>query len=153
LSYSPKFHTLASGILFCSLLLLAHSPQLVASPGLQVVKAANHEVTSGAVTNVSITIAAGDLAVVWCSESVNNTSSVKISDSSGGANIWAQTSRGYVSVSPTARGAMFYSSLAAQLTSVTCTWSGGINGRVQAVVYDISGAASPGIEDSSVNTT
>jgi len=48
---------------------------------------------------------------------------------------------------------MFYSSLAAQLTSVTCAWSGGINGRVQAVVYDISGAASSGIEDSSVNST
>jgi IPT/TIG domain-containing protein len=148
-----KFRALAVGILFCAILLFAHSPVLAAASTLQVVKAANHEVTTGATSTVAITIAAGDLAVVWCSESVNNTSGARISDSSGGKNVWTQTSSGYVSVSPTARGAMFYSSLAAQLTSVTCTWSGGINGRVQTVVYDISGAASSGIEDSSVNST
>ena len=151
LCLSPKIRALG-GILFCAFLIFAHSPLLAAST-LQVVKAANHEVTSGATSMVSISIAAGDLAVVWCSESINNTSVASISDSSGGKNVWTQTSSGYVSVSPTAHGAMFYSSLAVPLTSVTCTWSGGINGRVQTVVYDISGAASSGIEDSSVSST
>jgi len=95
---------------------------------------------------VTTTINATHAIVISAYEGVNNTSTLSISDSTGGSNTYTQIG-GYVS-SGSDRYAMFYScSLSAQFTSITATWSGGLSATIPVVVFDITGLASSGCAD------
>lgn len=117
---------------------------------LSVLAATENEVTSGATDACTISGSTGNLAVIFSRQGTNNTTNMTVTDSSGGSNTWTQTSSGYVSSSSTARAAMFYSVLSANVTSITANWTG-TSGRISAVAYIISGNASSSPADSSVN--
>lgn len=109
--------------------------------------------TTGAAVTVTLTTSANSLLVVFCKQNVNNTSTITMSDSNGG-NTWAQTAGGYANSGLTSdRGGMFFVPNATATTSVTCTWSGGISGRMGAVECEVTGAAASAPEDgTSVNS-
>ncbi|HEV1992424.1 MAG TPA: hypothetical protein VGR34_06130 [Candidatus Dormibacteraeota bacterium] len=105
---------------------------------IAVVQASSNQAVGAAVT-VTVTTAAGNLLVICAYQGVNNTSTLAITDS-GGTNIWTQVG-GYASASTASRMAMFFSPNAAAVTTITATWSGGINATIPATMYEISGAA------------
>ncbi len=101
--------------------------------------------------SVSMTTSPGDLLVAFVRESSNATDNFTVTDSAGQA--WALTSSGYRNVISTApRSGMFYIANSAALTSVTVnfTTSGGVI-KPGIMVMEISGAATSGVADGSVN--
>ena len=113
----------------------------------------NIDVSGAAFTSfsVNITTQPGDLLVAFCRESSNATDNFTVTDSAGQA--WTQTASGYSNISGTGpRSGMFYVSNSAALTSVTVNYStpgGAIKPGI--MVMEISGAASSGVADGSVN--
>ena len=110
----------------------------------------NTAFTSTAVT-VTQTVATGHFAVVFCTERANVTSTATITDSTSGSNTWTQTSAGYTGNGSSLRSAMFYSTLAAGITTATCTWSGALSTTVDAYVADLATIASSTPVDANVN--
>src|SRR5205814_10095858 len=101
--------------------------------------------------SVNITTTAGDLLVAFCRESSNGTDNFTVTDSAG--QTWTQTASGYWNESSTGpRLGMFYVANSAAVTSVTVKFktSGGVV-KPGIMVYEISGAASSGVADGSVN--
>jgi hypothetical protein len=117
------------------------------------VAASNNLVTTSSAIVVTQTIPAGDLAIMFCAEGLNNTATMSMLDSTQGANTWTQTTSGYSRGSGSSRqSAMFYSYLASQITTATCVWSGSPSTTIRAVMLDVSGSASSSIEDVSIDS-
>jgi hypothetical protein len=110
-------------------------------------------VTNGTSATVSCATASGNFLVIETGEVANNTSTVTISDSTGGANTWLQTASGYASQGATDRHAMFFVPNATGVTSITAAWTGGLSTRINIVVLEVSGMAFSSAEDSSVNNS
>ncbi len=118
---------------------------------ISVVQAAQNSVNAVAAVTVTISTSANNLLAIFTTQNINNTSTVTISDSAG--QTWTQTTSGYASQSATSRSAVWIKPSSKAVTSVTATWSGGISARVDAIVFEISGAAASSAEDSSVNNS
>jgi hypothetical protein len=113
----------------------------------------NIDVSGAAFTSfsVNITTQPGDLLVAFCRESSNGADTFAVTDSAGQA--WTQTASGYSNISSTGpRSGMFYVANSAAVTSVTVnyTTAGGVI-KPGIMVMEISGAASSGVADGSVN--
>ncbi|PYV35143.1 MAG: hypothetical protein DMG22_03330, partial [Acidobacteria bacterium] len=103
--------------------------------------------------SVNISTAPGDLLIAFCRESTSGTDNFTVTDSAG--QTWVQTSSGYRNESSTPpRSGMFYVANSAAVTSVTVnyTTSGGVV-KPGIMVMEISGAATSGVADGSVNNT
>lgn len=111
---------------------------------------ANHEATAATASTVTYTSTAGSLLVVGCSQNVNNTSTLTVSDSAG--NTWTQAGTYSTGATGTHESAMFYVANASAVTSVTCTWSGSISGRVDVTLYEFTGADTSSPLDTTVNS-
>jgi hypothetical protein len=101
--------------------------------------------------SVNITTQPGSLLVAFCREASNGTDNFTVTDSAG--QTWTLTSSGYTNESDTGpRVGMFYMANSAAVTSVTVnyTTSGGVI-KPGIMVFEISGAASSGVADGSVN--
>jgi hypothetical protein len=112
------------------------------------VQAQNNIATTATAVTVNIASTANNLLVGYCAQNVNNTSTVTMSDS-GGSNTWSQ--RGSYVGQTAQRAAMFYTISGGAVTTVTCTWSGSISGRVVMIVYEFSGA-DMGLQDQNAST-
>lgn len=120
---------------------------------LAVANCANNATTTGAAVTVTLTTSAGSLIVVYCKQNVNSTSTVTMTDSNGG-NTWSQTAGGYATSGSGTRAGMFFVPNATATTTVTCTWSASISGRIGAVECEVTGAATSTPEDgTSVNSS
>jgi hypothetical protein len=118
---------------------------------LSFIQAKANTTAAGAAVTVTISTTPGNLLVIFTEENANGTSTVAITDSSGGTNVWTQTACGYSNtISDVIRCAMFFSPTTVGVTTVTATWSGGITSNVEMIVFEISGAAASSVEDSSV---
>jgi hypothetical protein len=126
-----------------------------AAPGpAKVVNAAASNESGGvSATTVTLTIAAGHLAVIHCGQGTNSTSTLAITDSTSGSNTWQQTSSGYSTTSGSRESAMFYSLLSVGVTTVTGTWSGGLSATVRCTLYDIENATTEDVSVNSQNAT
>jgi phosphoesterase family protein/HYDIN/CFA65/VesB family protein/ASPM-SPD-2-Hydin domain-containing protein/centrosomal CEP192-like protein len=120
-----------------------------------VVQVQNNITTDASVTytlwSVNITTQPGDLLIAFCRESSNGTDNFTVTDSAG--QTWTQTSSGYANESDTGpRSGMFYIANSAAVTSVTVHYrtSGGVI-KPGIMVMEISGAATTGVLDGSVN--
>jgi hypothetical protein len=119
-----------------------------------VVQVQNNIDTSGAAFtsfSVPITTNPGDLLVAFVRESSNGTDNFTVTDSAG--QTWTQTPSGYANESDTGpRSGLFSIVSPVALTSVTVnyTTSGGVI-KPGIMVMEISGAASSGVLDGSVN--
>ncbi|PYV35050.1 MAG: hypothetical protein DMG22_03695, partial [Acidobacteria bacterium] len=122
--------------------------------GPALVQVQNNIDTSGAAFgsfSVNITTNAGDFLVAFCRESSNGTDNFTVTDSAG--QTWAQTSSGYRNEGSTGpRSGMFYVANSAAVNSVTVnyTTTGGVI-KPGIVVFEISGAVTSGVADSSVS--
>jgi len=123
-------------------------------PGLAFVQVQNNIDVSGAALtsfSVNITTNPGDLLVAFVRESSNGTDNFTVTDSAGQS--WTQTASGYNNESNTGpRTGMFYMANSAAVTSVTVryTTSGGVS-KPGIMVMEISGGATSGVADGSVN--
>jgi hypothetical protein len=113
----------------------------------------NVDTTGTAFTSFSVNITTnpGDLLVAFCRESSNATDNFTVTDSAG--QTWTLTSSGYENESDTGpRVGMFYVANSAAVTSVTVhyTTSGGAI-KPGIMVMEISGGATSGVADGSVN--
>jgi centrosomal CEP192-like protein len=137
------------------------SPQTVSLTGTgqttvsaALVQVQNNIDTSGAAFtsfSVPITTQPGDLLVAFVRESSNGTDNFTVNDSAGQA--WSLTASGYKNESSSGpRIGMFYMANSAAVTTVTVhfTTSGGVI-KPGIMVMEISGAASTGVLDGSVN--
>src|SRR5207249_3088680 len=100
---------------------------------------------------VNITTTAGDLLVAFCRESSSGTDNFSVTDSAG--QTWTQTTSGYKNEGTSGpRSGMFYVANSAAVTSVTVNYTtpGGVT-KPGIMVFEISGAASSGVADGSVN--
>jgi hypothetical protein len=106
---------------------------------LSVVQVQNAVATAATAVTVTIATSANNLVVIWCGQNVNNTSTLTVTDSTGGSNTWVQKG-GYSNGIAGMNGGMFYTLSGIAVSSITATWSGGLSGRINIVVYEISGA-------------
>src|SRR5438552_8990125 len=113
----------------------------------------NIDVSGAAFTSfsVNITTSPGDLLVAFVRESSNGTDNFTVTDSAG--QTWTQTTSGYNNESDSGpRTGMFYIANSTAVTSVTVnyTTAGGVV-KPGIMVMEISGGATSGVADGSVN--
>jgi hypothetical protein len=121
--------------------------------GLAVVQVQNNIDTLTIATSFSVPITTqrGDLLVAFARESSNGKDNFTVTDSAGQA--WTLTSSGYKNTGSTGpRSGMFYVANSAAVTSVTVryTTAGGVI-KPGIMVMEISGAATSGVAEGSVN--
>lgn len=128
-------------------LLLCTTP---AHAALSVVQAAQNAINGTGGVAVTISTSAGNMLAIFTGEGVDNTGTVTITDSASQS--WTQAAAGYSRGDGTftISGTWWFKPNSAHVTSVTATWSSA-TGRKDAIVYEISGAATATAENTSVN--
>ena len=132
-------------------LLLAGMAWCPRAEAIAFVEAANNfEAASASTLTITITVAAGNCAILGFRQGSNNTALSSVTDSA--TQTWTQVSTGSTGWDASTQGFMYFIANTAAITSVTVNL-GANNANRAGVVMEFSGCATSSLEDASVKTS